>query len=86
MISFLLSLPSSIKWGAIAAAMLLSAYAGYHTRVVLDKAAIADRQTEVVNSIPTIIKETETITRVIRNENDKCTATAIPNSIVERLR
>lgn len=86
MISFLLSLPSNIKWGAFAAALLLSAYAGYHTRVVLDKAAIADRQEEVVNSIPTTIKETQILTRVIRNESDKCTATAMPNSIIERLR
>ena len=86
MISFLLSLPSSIKWGAFAAALLLSAYAGYHTRVVLDKAAIADKQEEVVNSIPTIIKETQILTKVIKDANDKCAATAIPNSIAERLR
>ena len=86
MISFLLSLPSNIKWGALVASLALVFYAGYHTRVVLDKAAIADKQTEVVNSIPTIIKETQTITKVIKDANDKCAATAIPNSIAERLR
>jgi len=75
-----------IEYGILLAILALTYYAGYHTRVVLDKAADSEKTTTIIQSIPQIIHETQTITRVVHDANDSCTHAAIPAGVLAELR
>lgn len=69
----------------VAAALALF-YAGYHTRVVLDQAALSKQQTKVIDSIPKVVTKTQTITKVIHDSStDKCIHAPIPSALLEQL-
>lgn len=63
-------------------------YAGYHTRVVLDQAALSKQQTKVIDSIPQVITKTQTITKVIHEaaKTDACVNAPVPDALLEQLR
>lgn len=63
-------------------------YAGYHTRVVLDEAALAKQQTKVIDSIPQVITKTQTITKVIHDAapTNACVNAPMPAALLEQLR
>lgn len=71
----------------LVALLALFFYFGYHTRVVLDEAALSKQQTQVIDAIPKVITKTQTITKVIHDSpNDKCINAAMPPALLEQLR
>lgn len=75
-----------IEYGILFAILALTYYAGYHTRVVLDKAADSEKTTTIIQSIPQVITETKTITKVIHDSHDACADAPLSRSISEQLR
>lgn len=77
---------SYIKWGGIASVWLFTLWAVHHYDNLALEAAKAEKTQVIVESLPQVVEKTLTITKVIRNANDKCSSTAIPPAIADQLR
>lgn len=75
-----------IEWSALGLILALSAYGGYHTRVILDEAAQSRHSEKLAQVAPKIVTETQVITRLVRASNDPCTSTIVPADVLKRLR
>lgn len=84
--SYILAKARALKWYAIGVGVVLTFYAGYHTRTILFEAAESRGAEKAIEGGAKIITNTQKITKAINENKDSCLHIAIPLTINEQLR
>lgn len=74
-----------LRWGVLLLSWVAIAWSVHHIDILSVKAAQADHEKTVAESIPKIVTVTQTITKVIHDANDKCTNSSIPATLLNEL-
>ena len=75
-----------IRWGMLIALWVAIAWSVHHYDTLALKAAQGEKAQKVADSIPQVITATQTITKVIKDANDKCADTPLPPAVALELR
>lgn len=85
-LAFLSTYAFQLKKLLLAASYAVAFYAGHYIASNAWEAEKAKHTEAVANAIPQIIRETQTITKVIHDSKDACAVTAIPSVVLNELR
>lgn len=84
--SFLTPYLKYIEYGVFVLWSVTLVWSTHRIDGMADKAATADHRQTIINAIPKIITETNTIIKVIHDAKDKCAFTDLPNAVANELR
>lgn len=85
-LAYLQSKLAILRWAVIILGLATVFWAGYHTRVILDNAAIGKHTTKLATSATVAVNSGQDINNAIRESKDACGNKSIPAAVLKRLR